>query len=204
MCVLVCTLSVVCDCVPVRACPCVSGWLSVSVSQGGDQVGSIRASVGEHCSSRRLDRKAKKIIKDLSLPSHGLFTPLPSRRVRQYRYIKAGTERLINSFSLPGHQNETVNTSRPPSSTLLWTLDSVTSRLLPSTLPCTLETAARCTESLNTGHFNNVYILFYPLHMYILYSSPNVSYLTIVLHILFSTDMLHILQIYYIFYRYTT
>jgi hypothetical protein len=43
--------------------------------------------------------KAKKIIKD-NHPSHYLFTPLPSRRRGQYRCIKAGTERLKNSFYL--------------------------------------------------------------------------------------------------------
>ena len=42
-------------------------------------------------------RKAKKIIKDLS---YGRFTLLPSRRQRPYRCIKAGTERLKNSFYL--------------------------------------------------------------------------------------------------------
>jgi hypothetical protein len=35
--------------------------------------------------STRCHRKAKKVIKDLSHPSHGLFTSLPSRRRRQYR-----------------------------------------------------------------------------------------------------------------------
>jgi predicted nucleic acid-binding protein len=46
--------------------------------------------------STRYHKKAKKIIKDVSHPSHSLFTPLPSRRWRQYRRIKAGTERLKN------------------------------------------------------------------------------------------------------------
>ena len=50
--------------------------------------------------STRCHRKAKMIIKNLSRPSHGLFTPLPSRRRRQYRCNKAGAERLS-----PGHQN---------------------------------------------------------------------------------------------------
>jgi hypothetical protein len=45
-------------------------------------------------------RKAIKIIKDINQPSHCLFTPLPSRRRGQYRCIKAGTERLKNSFYL--------------------------------------------------------------------------------------------------------
>ena len=48
--------------------------------------------------STRCHRKAKKIIKDNNHP--GLFTPLPSRRRGQYRCIKAGTERLKNSFYL--------------------------------------------------------------------------------------------------------
>ena len=45
-------------------------------------------------------RKAKKIIKDNNHPSHSLFTLLSSRRHRQYRCIKAGTERVKNSFYL--------------------------------------------------------------------------------------------------------
>ncbi|CDQ93637.1 unnamed protein product [Oncorhynchus mykiss] len=45
----------------------------------------------------RCHRKAKK-IKDNNHPSHCLFTPLSSRRRGQYRCIKAGTERLKNSF----------------------------------------------------------------------------------------------------------
>uniref|UniRef100_A0A8K9UZ52 C2H2-type domain-containing protein n=1 Tax=Oncorhynchus mykiss TaxID=8022 RepID=A0A8K9UZ52_ONCMY len=44
--------------------------------------------------------KAIKIIKDNNHPSHCLFTPLSSRRRGQYRCIKAGTERLKNSFYL--------------------------------------------------------------------------------------------------------
>jgi hypothetical protein len=47
--------------------------------------------------SNRCHRKAKKIIKDLSHPSYGLFTPLPSRRRGQDRCIKAETERLITA-----------------------------------------------------------------------------------------------------------
>ena len=38
----------------------------------------------------RCYRKDKKIIKDINHLSHGLFTPLPSRRRGQYRYIKLG------------------------------------------------------------------------------------------------------------------
>jgi hypothetical protein len=54
--------------------------------------------------STRFHRKAKK-IKDNNHPSHCLFTPLPSRRRGQYRCIKAGTERLKNSFYLSqGHE----------------------------------------------------------------------------------------------------
>uniref|UniRef100_A0A8C7H559 Alkylated DNA repair protein AlkB homologue 8 N-terminal domain-containing protein n=1 Tax=Oncorhynchus kisutch TaxID=8019 RepID=A0A8C7H559_ONCKI len=48
----------------------------------------------------RCHRKAIKIIKDSNHPSHCLFTPLSSRRRGQYRCIKAGTERLKNSFYL--------------------------------------------------------------------------------------------------------
>jgi hypothetical protein len=50
--------------------------------------------------STRCHRKVKKIIKDFNHPSHCLFTLLPSRRRGQYRCIKAGTERLTNSFYL--------------------------------------------------------------------------------------------------------
>ena len=48
----------------------------------------------------RCHRKAKKIIKDINHPNHSLFTKLSSRRRGQYRCIKAGTERLKNSFYL--------------------------------------------------------------------------------------------------------
>ena len=48
----------------------------------------------------RCHRKAIKIIKDNNHPSHCLFTLLSSRRRGQYRCIKAGTERLKNSFYL--------------------------------------------------------------------------------------------------------
>ena len=48
----------------------------------------------------RCHRKAIKIIKDINHPNHCLFTPLSSRRRGQYRCIKAGTERLKNSFYL--------------------------------------------------------------------------------------------------------
>ena len=50
--------------------------------------------------STRCHRKAKKIIKDIKHPSYCLFTLLSSRRRGQYRYIKAGTGRLKNSFYL--------------------------------------------------------------------------------------------------------
>ena len=42
----------------------------------------------------------KKIIKDNNHRNHCLFTLLPSRRQGQYRCIKAGAERLKNSFHL--------------------------------------------------------------------------------------------------------
>uniref|UniRef100_A0AAZ3PI03 Alkylated DNA repair protein AlkB homologue 8 N-terminal domain-containing protein n=1 Tax=Oncorhynchus tshawytscha TaxID=74940 RepID=A0AAZ3PI03_ONCTS len=48
----------------------------------------------------RCHRKAIKIIKDNNHQSHCLFTPLSSRRRGPYRCIKAGTERLKNSFYL--------------------------------------------------------------------------------------------------------
>ena len=48
----------------------------------------------------RCYRKAIKIIKDNNHPSHCLFTPLSSGKQGQYRCIKAGTERLKNSFYL--------------------------------------------------------------------------------------------------------
>jgi hypothetical protein len=48
----------------------------------------------------RCHRKAKKIIKDINHPSHCLFTLLSSRMRGQNRCIKAGTERLKNSFYL--------------------------------------------------------------------------------------------------------
>jgi hypothetical protein len=41
--------------------------------------------------------KAKKIIKGINHPSHGLFTSQSSRRRGQYRCIKAGAERLKKS-----------------------------------------------------------------------------------------------------------
>ena len=50
--------------------------------------------------STRCHTKAKMIIKDINHPSHCLFPPLSSRRQGQYRCIKAGTERLKNSFYL--------------------------------------------------------------------------------------------------------
>jgi hypothetical protein len=50
--------------------------------------------------STQCHRKAKKIIKDINCPIHGLFTPLSSRRQGQYRFNKAGTERLKNIFYL--------------------------------------------------------------------------------------------------------
>ena len=50
--------------------------------------------------STQYHRKAKKIIKDNNHPSHCLYIPLPSRRRGQYRGIKAGTERLKNSYYL--------------------------------------------------------------------------------------------------------
>ncbi|KAM9411693.1 uncharacterized protein ACWYII_026277 [Salvelinus alpinus] len=48
----------------------------------------------------RCHRKAIKTIKDSNHPSHCLFTPLSSRRQGQYWCIKAGAERMKNSFYL--------------------------------------------------------------------------------------------------------
>ena len=48
----------------------------------------------------RCHRNTKKIIKHNNHLSRCLFTPLRSRRRGQYRCIKAGTERLKNSFYL--------------------------------------------------------------------------------------------------------
>uniref|UniRef100_A0A673XXL0 Centrosomal protein 83 n=1 Tax=Salmo trutta TaxID=8032 RepID=A0A673XXL0_SALTR len=72
----------------------------------GNQVTSATASPGAHCLPSRTSpvpshRKAKKVM-DLSHQSHGLLTLVTSRRWRWYRCIKAGTERLRNSFCLQG------------------------------------------------------------------------------------------------------
>jgi hypothetical protein len=56
----------------------------------GDKLPALRDTYSTRC-----HRKAIKMIKDNSHPSHCLFTPLSSRRC-----IKAGTERLKNSFYL--------------------------------------------------------------------------------------------------------
>ena len=61
----------------------------------GDKLPSLQDTYSTQC-----HRKAKKIIKDNNQPSHCLFTPLSSRRRGHYRCIKAGTERLKNSFYL--------------------------------------------------------------------------------------------------------
>ncbi|KAM9568419.1 uncharacterized protein ACWYII_008827 [Salvelinus alpinus] len=46
--------------------------------------------------TRRCQRKALKIVKDPSHPSHRLFSLLPHGK--QYRSAKSRTERLLNSF----------------------------------------------------------------------------------------------------------
>ena len=46
--------------------------------------------------TRRCQRKALKIIKDPSHPSHILFSLLP--HVKWYRSAKSRTKRLLNSF----------------------------------------------------------------------------------------------------------
>jgi hypothetical protein len=61
----------------------------------GGKLHAFQDTYGDRC-----HRKVKKIIKHNNHPSHCLFTPLPSRRRGQYRCIKAGTERLKNSFYL--------------------------------------------------------------------------------------------------------
>jgi gmma-aminobutyric acid receptor subunit gamma len=53
--------------------------------------------------STRCHRKAKKIIKDINHPSHGLFTWRSFRNQGQYRCIKAGTETEKQLLS-QGHQ----------------------------------------------------------------------------------------------------
>jgi hypothetical protein len=50
--------------------------------------------------STRCYRKAKKILKDINHLSHCVFTPLLSRSQDQCSFIKAGTERMKNSFYL--------------------------------------------------------------------------------------------------------
>ena len=72
--------------------------------QGPPECGTVCPSITlpalQDTYSTKCRKKAKKIIKDPSHPSHSLFTPLSSRRQGQYRCIKAGTERLKNSFYL--------------------------------------------------------------------------------------------------------
>ena len=65
----------------------------------GGRLPALQDTYSTHC-----HRKAKKIIKDNNHPIHCLFTPLSSRRRGQYRCIKAGIERLKNSF-YQGHRN---------------------------------------------------------------------------------------------------
>jgi hypothetical protein len=59
--------------------------------------GTLLALQDTYCT--RCHRKAKN-IKDINHPSNSLFTPLSSRRRGQYKCIKAGNERLKNSFYL--------------------------------------------------------------------------------------------------------
>ena len=61
----------------------------------GGKLPALQDTDSTHC-----HRKVKKIIKDNNHPSHCLFTSLSSGRRGQYRCIKAGTERLKNSFYL--------------------------------------------------------------------------------------------------------
>ena len=71
------------------------GWCSCPKQSLGGELPAL-----QDIYSTRCHRKAKKIIKVLNPPSTGLFSPLPTRRRRQYRSIKAGTKRLKNSFYL--------------------------------------------------------------------------------------------------------
>jgi hypothetical protein len=74
------------------------GSASSQRQQSGGQTTQITAL--QDTSSTRCHRKDKKIIKENNHLSHCLFTPLSSRRRGQYRCIKAGAERLKNSFYL--------------------------------------------------------------------------------------------------------
>jgi hypothetical protein len=87
---------------------CITAWYSTALNRKALQ-GVVRST--QHITGGKLPalhdtyttrchRKAKKIIKDNVHLSHCLFTPLPSRRQGQYWCIKAGTERLKNSFYL--------------------------------------------------------------------------------------------------------
>jgi hypothetical protein len=53
----------------------------------------------------RCHRTATKNIKDINHLSRCLFTLLSSKKRGQYRYIKAGTERLKNDFKAIGLLN---------------------------------------------------------------------------------------------------
>ena len=76
------------------ATTCLSrGWYGLQYSQG--TLPALQDTYNTQC-----HRNVKKIILDINHPSHGLFSPLPSRRQGQYRCIQAGTERLTNIFYL--------------------------------------------------------------------------------------------------------
>ena len=70
------------------------------VVQSAQCITGGKLSALQDTNSTQCHRKTKKIIKDNNHTSHLLFTPLPSRKRGQYRCIKAGTERLKNSFYL--------------------------------------------------------------------------------------------------------
>jgi hypothetical protein len=93
--------------------------------------------------STRCHRKAKKLIKDLSHPSNSLFTLLIEQTATGVS--KTGTERLKNSFYL---QTITHLNSHHQQATARYS-----ARHLRDCCPMYIET-------LNTGHLNNVYILF--------------------------------------------
>ena len=100
------------------------------------------ASPGAHCLPSRTSTAHS--VKDLTHPSRGLFTPLPSRRRKQYRCIKVGTERLKNIFYLQAIR--LLNSQHKPASAQYPALNllTVTSQLPLGTLPCTLKTASLC------------------------------------------------------------
>ena len=96
--------------------------------------------------------------------------------------MEGGTERLMNSFYFQAYR--LLNSHHY----LSHCYQLVTTRY------STLHLSGCCPmyiDLLNSCHFNNVYKLLYPLHMYILYSSQGSSYITTAVH----TFSIHILSI---------